>query len=146
MKLILPLGGNSTRYELERPKWLLTLPSGRLMVEDAVSGVDTANIESVVIVVIKGKFEKYISPQLLTELVSAAANCPVELIVLDGPTKHQPETVYKGLMQVQGEYPFIVKDCDNYFEYTPSPKNGVCYVDLNDIDRATAEIKFHQLQ
>ena len=47
------LGGNSTRYELERPKWLLTLPSGRLMVEDAVSGVDTANIESVVIVVIK---------------------------------------------------------------------------------------------
>ena len=141
MKLILPVGGNSTRYGLGRPKWLLTLPSGRLMIEEAVKGLNCSTVTSIVIIAIKGRFEQYISENKLVELLTKSANCPVSMITLDAPTSHQPETVYKGLLKFEDDFPFIVKDCDNYFDFEPSPCNGVCYVDLNNVDNVTARNK-----
>ena len=36
INLILPVAGQSSRYPNMRPKWLITLPDGKLMIEKSV--------------------------------------------------------------------------------------------------------------
>ena len=38
--LILPVAGEFSRYPGTRPKWLLTMPSGKLMIEESVSKIN----------------------------------------------------------------------------------------------------------
>ena len=50
MQLILPIAGASTRFPGTRPKWMLTLPNGELMVEQCIKGLDLENIEKIVLI------------------------------------------------------------------------------------------------
>ena len=43
MKLLLPVAGKSSRFPGLRPKWLLTLPNGQLMIERSLSGLKLEN-------------------------------------------------------------------------------------------------------
>ena len=38
MELILPVAGSSSRYTGIRPKWMVTLPSGELLIENCIKG------------------------------------------------------------------------------------------------------------
>ena len=40
MSLILPCAGSSTRFPNMKPKWLLTAPSGNLMIQEALKNID----------------------------------------------------------------------------------------------------------
>ena len=62
MKLIIPVAGSSTRYQGTRPKWLLTMPNGLLMIEKSLSGLDLENIEEIIIIMLKDH-TKYIKPK-----------------------------------------------------------------------------------
>ena len=53
MKLIIPVAGSSTRYQGMRPKWMLTLPDGKLMIEECIKGIDFTNIEEIVIIALE---------------------------------------------------------------------------------------------
>ena len=53
MKLILPIDGASSRYKGLRPKWMLTLPSGLLLIEKCIEGIDMNNITEIVIICLK---------------------------------------------------------------------------------------------
>lgn len=43
--LILPVAGRSSRFPGMRPKWLLTMPDGKLMLEKAVERLDMSDYE-----------------------------------------------------------------------------------------------------
>ena len=60
MKLLLPVAGRSSRFPGMRPKWLLTLPNGQLMIERSLSGIDLTRISEVVLIMLK-EHNKYIS-------------------------------------------------------------------------------------
>ena len=53
MKILLPVAGKSSRYPGMRPKWLLTLPEGRLMVEKALSGINMEFVDEVVLIMLE---------------------------------------------------------------------------------------------
>ncbi len=57
--LILPVAGRSSRFPNMRPKWLLTMPDGKLMIEKSVEQIDLAVFDRVVIVCLKEHLEKY---------------------------------------------------------------------------------------
>ena len=53
INLILPVAGQSSRYPNMRPKWLITLPDGKLMIEKSVEKFNLKIFNKVYVVVLK---------------------------------------------------------------------------------------------
>ena len=53
INLILPVAGQSSRYPNMRPKWLITLPDGKLMIEKSVENFNLNVFNKVYVVVLK---------------------------------------------------------------------------------------------
>ena len=88
MKILLPVAGQSSRYPGMRPKWLLTLPDGRLMVEKALSGINMEFVDEVVLIMLDEHTEFIASDFLSKSLAKIAKDIPVNIFILDSPTPH----------------------------------------------------------
>lgn len=130
MKLILPLAGSSSRYGLARPKWMLTMPSGKLMIEEAIQSLDLSNVDEIILVPQAKHLQGVITEHVLTDLISALTNKHVTVFPLSHPTSSQSETVAHALLTLDSDSPFFVKDSDNTFAVTPLPSNSVCFSTL----------------
>lgn len=138
--LIIPAAGDSTRFSCTKPKWLLSNPNGRLLIEDCIMGLNLNDVDLILIGVLKKHIDKYCcgDAQFLAELEYKKIN--VAVVVLHEKTSSQSETVYKMINKFHDKQKkliingsIFIKDCDNYFKHTViSNKNYVCYVDLND--------------
>ena len=64
MKLLLPVAGKSSRFPDLRPKWLLTMPNGNLMIENALEGIDTEFIDEIIVIMLEDH-QKYIKVETL---------------------------------------------------------------------------------
>tara|TARA_Y100001978_G_scaffold202749_1_gene224971 strand:- start:313 stop:1356 length:1044 start_codon:yes stop_codon:yes gene_type:complete len=140
MKLIIPVAGSSTRYQGTRPKWLLTMPNGQLMIEKSLSGLDLENIEEIIIIMLR-EHTKYIKPKVLIGILKKISNIPTNIFLLDETTVSQPSTISKYLKSSSLDFDFFIKDSDNYFEFKPKSGNSVSFVDLGNIDLVDAGSK-----
>lgn len=139
--LILPVAGGSSRFPGMRPKWLLTMPDGQLMIEKAVANIDLSLFSSIVIACLSEHLSKYTSEAMVVSSFKAATGFTPKLVVLDKPTKSQSETIYRCLVGGNIEGAFFIKDCDNLFSVAPAPKNCVASVNLNDVSLIDAKNK-----
>jgi hypothetical protein len=64
-----------------------------------------------------------------------------EFVLLSAPTRHQPETIARGIVQGKIRGPIYIKDCDNFFRDTPTPCNQVACYDLHLIEKVNARSK-----
>ena len=128
--LVLPVAGRSSRYPGVRPKWLLTMPSGMLMIEYALSGLNLKEVERIVIISLSEHGKFYNNDILLSSIRRYNSN--VEICALDLPTQSQAETITKGIELAGISGPIFIKDCDNYFEVDISNNNAISYVNLHD--------------
>lgn len=139
--LIIPVSGKSSRFPGMRPKWLLTMPDGTLMLEKAISGINKSYFDRVIIVCLKEHIEKYVNLSALNDRVSTSLGQSVEWVVLDEPTASQSETIFKGIQNSGISGPMYIKDCDNKFEYEFGGGNEVSVIDLNKIGLVDAKNK-----
>ena len=58
-KLIVPCAGRSSRYPDTKPKYLLTHPDGKIMLEHALIGIDIEQFDQVIITIVKEHDNKY---------------------------------------------------------------------------------------
>jgi len=132
MKVIVPCGGRSSRFPNQPPKWMLPAHDGRPMLALAVSGLKIAK-EDLIITILREHEDKYRVRQGL----EAAFGQPLRVVVLDEPTRSQPETVARTLEAVGLQEPFLVKDSDNMFvvEDVAQDTNYVCCDSLNNFDQ-----------
>jgi hypothetical protein len=142
MKLIIPAAGQSSRFPNMKPKWLLTHPTGNLMVIESILGLNLHDIESIYLVVLKEHIEKY----KCYEGIRSAFNDvnlldKLEIIILDSPTKNQPETVTKAIEKFNLKGHIFIKDVDSYFDCRISACNEVSIFDLNDMSLVHASNK-----
>ena len=138
--LIIPAAGESTRFNCTKPKWLLSNPNGRLLVEDCIMGLNLDDVDLILIGVQKKHIDKYCcgDEQFLTKLEYKGID--ISVIVLHEKTTSQSETVYRMIQEFHDKQKthkingsIFIKDCDNYFQHTViSNKNYVCYIDIND--------------
>tara|TARA_Y100000589_G_scaffold146648_1_gene140289 strand:+ start:1401 stop:2447 length:1047 start_codon:yes stop_codon:yes gene_type:complete len=141
MKLLLPVAGRSSRFPGMRPKWLLTLPNGELMIERSLSGIDLRNVSEIVLIMLK-EHTKYISAENIKNcLLKLTNDIPVKIDLLTSPTPSQPATIASYLTKEEEDFPFFIKDSDNYFEYMPTPENSVAYVLLSSLKQVDAGSK-----
>ncbi|HHT9158375.1 MAG TPA: hypothetical protein ACFYEH_00800 [Candidatus Brocadiaceae bacterium] len=108
--LILPCAGRSTRFQGVRPKWMLTYPDGKLMIQKAIEGLESSSLDRIIITIVKEHSEKYDAGTIIKQ----AFGNKVEICVLDDYTSSQSETVALTIKKMAVNGKFISKDCDSY--------------------------------
>ena len=89
--LILPVAGKSSRYPGMRPKWLLTMPDGKLMVEKSVELFDLNEFSRVIVVALKEHIDRYTSTKVLSKILQNNFSKKIELVQLKNETTCQAE-------------------------------------------------------
>lgn len=139
--LILPVAGKSSRFNDMRPKWLLTMPDGKLMYEKSIESLEVDKFDRVVVTCLKEHIEKYVSLEKLKDSAKKNIDKRIEFLVLDKPTASHSETIYETLTKMSIKGSFYLKDCDNIFSTSYISENSIAVISLNDIDLVDAKNK-----
>lgn len=125
MEVIVPAAGLSTRFPGHRPKYLLYDFKHTLMFRNAVEQfIDKYKIT---IGILREHAEKY---NAIEHIQGAVPGCD---IVLMDPTTGPADTVYQILKNIPGNFPFLVKDCDSFFEHNViEDTNYVCVSNIRE--------------
>ncbi len=126
MRIIIPCAGKSSRFQHTRPKYLLTMPDGRLMLQQAADTYINDG-HDVTFVIVKEHSEKYGSEAAIRR----AYGDKVSIVILDQFTSGPAETIYQ-VIKDWDDVSFAVNDCDSFFDFDVTESNYVVYVDLND--------------
>jgi hypothetical protein len=140
MKLILPCGGESSRFPGVRPKWLLTQPNGRLMVCDAIANLNLDAVDQVVLIA-KDEHISGNEESLRRAFKDSGCHKEIEFFSLTEKTKSQPETVANYLNSCDSDFSFFIKFCDGQFECNIEPKNEVITANIGLITGNSASSK-----
>ena len=143
INLILPVAGQSARYPKMRPKWLITLPDGKLMIEKSVENFNLKIFNKVYVVALKEHLNKYVEKKHLLRSLKKNVSKKIVLIELKKPTTCQAETVYKAIQLGNIKGGIVIKDCDNTFKnnFNKRPSNEVMVLNLNNTDLIEAKSK-----
>src|SRR6056300_843955 len=137
MAVIIPCAGRSSRFQNTRPKYLLTMHTGQLMIESAVEPYLDQDIH---IVILKEHNEKYKVSDVIKKLYDENNN--IHLHILDEETTGPAETVYSVSKNLPDNEPLFIKDCDSFFTGEFRKDNHICVVDLRknlDITKVAAK-------
>jgi hypothetical protein len=111
-----------------KPKWMLTHPSGELMIEKVVAGLDLSSYSKVYIVVLQEHCSKYEADVILNQ---AFVGDKYEVVVLQDSTASSPETVYRCVKNKNIDSFIVVKDCDCLVSYNhPTNERFVVGLDI----------------
>jgi hypothetical protein len=145
MNLILPVGGQSSRFPEVRPKWMLTHPNGNLMIAESFHGWDLSPVEKILIVALRQHDEQYaVQSMLHKQFKKLGLADKLQIVIIEG-SQSQPDTVYQGLKLAEVQGPIFIKDSDNYFTHTLSPGNSVCYGHIDAVTRGPVTNKSYIL-
>ena len=129
--LIIPCAGKSSRFPNMKPKWMLTHPDGKLMIEKSLEGLNLDAFKRIVITIVRPHDEKYNAKLILEQVFQH--NKKIEICILDDFTKSASETVYLTLHKMKIKGSFVIKDSDNkvLFDMPNKIKNAIVGFDLN---------------
>ncbi|MCT7581817.1 hypothetical protein [Aliarcobacter butzleri] len=130
--LIIPAAGKSTRFPNMKPKWMLTHPSGKLMIEMVLLGILKDNVFSrIIITITKEHAEKYEAELILQQMLTYN-NIKAEILVINHFTKSASETINITLLEKNINGSFVIKDSDNYIECKLPKGNFIIGSSLNN--------------
>lgn len=138
--LIVPCAGKSTRFQGMKPKWMLTHPNGKLVIEEAILGLPLDMYDRIIITIVKEHSEKYEAKLILEQVFKE--NKKIEICELDDFTSSQSETVYRTLSDKKVIGEFVVKDSDNQVQIdTLQPADFVVGLDINKFHKEIHRLK-----
>ena len=129
--LIIPAAGKSSRFPNMKPKWMLTHPDGKLMIEKSLEGINLDAFKRIIITIVQPHNQKYEAELILKQVFKN--NSKVEICLLDDFTQSAAQTVYLTLKKMNVKGAFIVKDADNKvtFDMPSKIQNAIVGFDLN---------------
>ncbi len=133
--LIIPAAGKSSRYPNMKPKWLLTHPSGKLMIERVLESADYQRYNKTVISVLREHCVNHEADTILNQIFGDT----IDVVVLEEPTSCAAETVYETIVKADLSGQLTIKDSDCLVErsYFPS-KDHIVGLTINsrvNVDR-----------
>ena len=130
--LILPCAGALETAPVRRPKWLLTAPTGELMVRRAADSVPPESVGEIIVAFLREAEDKY----HCTEAVRRAFDGRVRCVMLDEPTAGPAETVCRVIEQANLTGPICIKDSDSFFRADSLPDSSfLAVVDIRQRQR-----------
>ncbi len=147
MELIIPAAGKSSRFNLLRPKFLLTHPIDGTMLEASLAGLTEnqfRDIERITVISLSSFFVDLDVSRLESRLTVRFGK-PCKIFLLEEETASMVDTVEQYLRTITLDIAFAVKDCDNQFtpaeNFFADDSNGIGYVDLVKNHRVTPHNK-----
>lgn len=131
--LLVPCAGRSTRFPNMRPKWLLTHPDGRLMVEKAIEGCVLDRFTHIALVVAKPHDKQFEATLILRQAFNFLGS-RLSIIVLPEFTSGQAETVKQAIEAQNITGPVLIKDSDNFISWDHAGDQSN-YVVVGDLTR-----------
>ena len=134
--LVVPSAGRSSRFPGVKPKWMLTQPSGCLMVVDALGALDLTHVEHVVIGLLKEHVDKYCGGdvdailKIFEDGVPRLQEIKVSIVVIAEETVDQTQTIECILNAAKVTGPVFLKDCDNQFRCPVPAVDGVATLEI----------------
>jgi len=140
--LIIPAAGKSSRFPGIKPKWLLTHPEGGIMVTKSLENIDLKTADRIYLGILRDHLDKFCSIDgIKSAFKKIGITDNLDIVILEGSTNSQPETVYEIIKarKISGE--IFIKDVDSYFECNIPWGNSVATYDLNNMNLAHAKNK-----
>lgn len=109
--LIIPCAGKSSRFPNMKPKYLLTHPDGKLMIEKSMEDINLDIFDRIIITIVQPHNEKYEAKLILEQVFKN--NKKIEICLLNDFTSSASETIYLTLKQMNVTGSFVIKDSDN---------------------------------
>lgn len=130
--LIIPCAGKSSRFPNMKPKYMLTHPDGKLMIEKSMEKINVDVFDRIIITIVKPHDEKYEAKLIMEQVFNN--NSKVEICMLDDFTSSASETVYLTLKKMNVEGAFVIKDSDNRVEvnFNKQIKNSIIGCNLHE--------------
>ncbi|MBE6444387.1 MAG: hypothetical protein E7020_06980 [Alphaproteobacteria bacterium] len=130
--LIIPCAGKSSRFPNMKPKYMLTHPDGKLMIEKAMEKINVDVFDRIIITIVKPHDEKYEAKLIMEQVFNN--NPKIEICMLDDFTSSASETVYLTLKKMNVEGAFVIKDSDNRVEvnFNKQIKNSIVGYNLHE--------------
>ena len=108
ISLIIPAAGKSSRYPGMRPKWMLTHPDGKIMIEKVLEEFSYTDYKKTYVTVLKDHCSEFEADLVLRQTFGDT----IEVVILDSSTSSCPETVYKTIEKKKIEGRIVIKDTD----------------------------------
>ena len=127
MRVIIPCAGKSSRFPNTRPKYLLTMPDGELMLQHAAR--NWYGKYPVTFVLNREHCEQYGSCEAIKRIYGDT----VDIVILDEFTNGPAETIYETIKDWDDTV-FYVQDCDSHFDidFVHGNNNAIAYINLQD--------------
>lgn len=134
--LVVPSAGRSSRFPGVKPKWMLTQPSGCLMVVDSLGALDLTHVNHVVVGLLKEHVDKYCGGdvnailKIFEDGVPRLQEIKVSIVVIAEETVDQTQTIECILNAAKVTGPIFLKDCDNQFKCPVPAVDGVATLEI----------------
>ena len=127
--IILPCAGLSSRYPNMRPKYLLTCPDGKLVIQKALESIKNYNEYNIYIAILKEHEEKF----NVLNILKKALKINYEVNILDNLSKGPADTVKQTILNKKIEGSIVIKDSDSFFESIHlKEENNIGLLDLRE--------------
>ena len=116
--------------------------TNRLMVTEAISGLNLDFFDNIYFLCLQEHEEKYsFMKGFVAELDDAGLRAKSNIVLLPEQTDSQSETVYTFLSGYELDGFIFIKDSDGFYRCDVEERNQVAYFDLNDMDDINARTK-----
>lgn len=144
--LILSAAADRPEYAAMPPYWLDRHPTGSLLILESMRGFPLEQFDTVYIAILKKHERQYAIRSLLEKNIrELALENKLRIVEIDQATKNQPETVARTIRSEGITGNFVVKDIDNFFDYSPIPGNSVAIFPLDGLRRVNPSDKSYVL-
>ena len=142
--LIMPMAGRSARFNLDRPKWMLTHPlSGTYMALASLTGLNLQRYQKLYFVFLKKHQDEFdFESGFVKQLSRIGLLEKSRLIFLTKETDSPAQTVYEAIKKESIRGSILVKDSDSYFEADfEDGGNYVAFESLENVGLVEAKSK-----
>ena len=133
--LIVPAAGKSSRFPNVRPKWLLTHPTGDLMIKKVLDASNYKEFDRVVISILRDHCNRHGADTILRQIFGP----DIDILILEEPTSSPAETVYLTIKNAGVTGQIIIKDSDCIVEsnsmYTKNSIVGMEIDSSSDVEK-----------
>ena len=132
--LIMPIAANKPEYATRIPRVFLIAEDGVMHCIRALKSRDLSKFDHIYITILRHLDEQYALTERLQLQFRINGITNAEIVVLDEPTRSEPETIYQTILQKHIQGSIFIKDADCSFTGEDTTGNAIAIHPLEQLD------------
>ena len=130
----MPIAANKPEYATRIPRVFLIAEDGVMHCIRALKSLDLSRFNHIYITILRHLDEQYALTERLQLQFRINGITNAEIVVLDEPTRSEPETIYQTIRQKHIQGPIFIKDADCSFTGEDTTGNAIAIHPLEQLD------------